>query len=114
MVSLASCTIYKGIKYGNAAVDDYTIFEQDTVNKGADHFTFAELDKGERVLDTMKLRFYHARLDSIYMMSIQESMERINKPAAALIVKNDTIIFEHYLADGTGITNHVPSPLPRQ
>lgn len=96
MASLASCTVYKGIKYGNAAVDDYTIFEQDTVNKDTGHFTFAELDKGERILDTMKLRFYFVRQDSIYMMSIPESMERVNKPAAALIVKNDTIIFEHY------------------
>lgn len=96
MASLASCTVYKGIKYGYAAVDDYTIFEQDTVNKGTGHFTFAELDKGDRILDTMKLSFYFARQDSIYMMSIPESMERVNKPAAALIIKNDTIIFEHY------------------
>ncbi len=94
--SLASCTVYKGLKYGNAAVDDYTIFEQDVVKKGNHSFTFAELPKAERVLDTMKVNFYSARQDSIYRMSIAESMEEINKPAAALIVKNDTIVFEHY------------------
>ena len=96
MMSLAACTLYKGIKYGNAAVDDSEIFEQDTVNKGCRTFTFSELDDDDRVLDTMKLAFYSARQDSIYMMSIAESMERINKPAAALIVKNDTIVCEHY------------------
>lgn len=96
MMSLVACTLYKGIKYGNAAVDDSEIFEQDTVNKGCRTFTFSELDDDDRVLDTMKLAFYSARQDSIYMMSIAESMERINKPAAALIVKNDTIVFEHY------------------
>lgn len=96
MMSLVACTLYKGIKYGNAVVDDSEIFEQDTVNKGCRTFTFSELDDDDRVLDTMKLAFYSARQDSIYMMSIPESMERINKPAAALIVKNDTIVFEHY------------------
>lgn len=96
LISLASCIVYKGIKYGNAAVDDYKIFKQDTVNNGSIVFNFVELDKCKRVLDTMKLGFYSARQDSIYMMSIPESMKRINKPAAALIIKNDTIVFEYY------------------
>lgn len=96
LISLASCIVYKGIKYGNAAVDDYKIFKQDTVNKGSHTFTFAELDKGERMLDTMKFGFYSARQDSIHIMSISESMRRINKPAAALIIRNDTIVFEYY------------------
>lgn len=96
LISLVSCTVYKGIKYGNAAVDDYTIFDQDTVNKGSRIFTFAELDKDKRILDTLKIGFYFVPQDSIYMMSIPEAMKRINKPAAALIVKNDTIVFEHY------------------
>lgn len=96
LISLASCTVYKGIKYGNAAVDDYTIFDQDTVNKGSRICTFAELDKDKRILDTLKIGFYFVPQDSIYMMSIPEAMKRINKPAAALIVKNDTIVFEHY------------------
>ncbi len=93
---LASCTVYKGLKYGNAAVDDYTIFEQDVVNRGPQTFAFAELPEAERVLDTMKVNFYSVRQDSVYWMSIAESMALINKPAAALIVKNDTIVFEHY------------------
>ena len=97
LMSLTSCTvIYRGLKYGNAAVDDYTVFEQDTVDRGFRTFTFAELPESERVLDTMKVGFYHARLDSVYRISIPESMEMIGKPAAALIIRNDTIVFEHY------------------
>ena len=94
MMSLHSC--YKGLKYGNAAVDDYTVFEQDTVHRGPRTFTFSELPETERVLDTMKLNFYLARLDSVCKMSIPESMESCGKPAAALIIRNDTIVFEHY------------------
>lgn len=67
MMSLVACTLYKGIKYGNAAVDDSEIFEQYTVNKGCRTFTFSELDDDDRVLDTMKLAFYSARQDSIYI-----------------------------------------------
>ncbi len=93
---LASCTVYKGLKYGNAAVDDYTIFEQEVIKRGAQTFHFAECPKAERVLDTMKVNFYSAPQDSIYRMSISEAMEKINKPAAALIIKNDTIVYEHY------------------
>ena len=96
MMSLHSCIIYKGLKYGNAAVDDYTVFEQDTVHRGPRTFTFSELPETERVLDTMKLNFYLARLDSVCKMSIPESMESCGKPAAALIIRNDTIVFEHY------------------
>ncbi len=95
-VILASCTVYKGLKYGNAAVDDYTTFEQDVVERGSQTFHFAERPKSERVLDTMKVNFYSAPQDSIYRMSISESMEKTNKPAAALIIKNDTIVYEHY------------------
>ena len=96
IMSLHSCIIYKGLKYGNAAVDDYTVFEQDTVHRGPRTFTFSELPETERVLDTMKLNFYLARLDSVCKMSIPESMESCGKPAAALIIRNDTIVFEHY------------------
>lgn len=96
IILFASCTVYKGIKYGNAAVDDYTVFEQDTVNRGLRTFSFVELPEERRVLDTIKLGFYYAPQDSIYRMSIPEAMKRIGKPAAALIVKNDTIVFEHY------------------
>lgn len=96
IVSSVSCTVYKGIRYGNAAVDDYTVFSQDTVHRGTRTFAFAELNEGERKLDTMKLDFYSARQDSIYRMSIPESMERCGKPAAALVIRNDTIVFEHY------------------
>ena len=97
LMSSASCTVlYRGIKYGHVSVDDYKIFPQDTVKKGSRTFTFAELEKGKRVLDTMKFGFYFPRQDSLYVISIPESMELAGKPAAALIVKNDTIIFEHY------------------
>ena len=96
IMSLDSCIVYKGLKYGNAAVDDYTVFEQDTVHRGPMAFTFPELSETERVLDTMRLNFYLARQDSICRMSIPEAMERTGKPAAALIIRNDTIVFEHY------------------
>ncbi len=93
---LASCTVYRGIKFGNASVDDYTVFEQDVVKRGDAVFEFAEQPEGERVLDTMKLDFYSVRQDSIYRMTINESLERINKPAAVIVIANDTIVYEKY------------------
>lgn len=55
LIALASCTVYKGIKYGNAAVDDYTTFRQDTVNKGSWIFTFAELKKKDPLFDSLRI-----------------------------------------------------------
>jgi hypothetical protein len=44
---LQSCIVTKGIRYGNASVDDYSIFEQDSVINEVHTFRFAEQQHGD-------------------------------------------------------------------
>ena len=92
----SSCTVFRGIKYGNASIDDYTVFEQDVVAKGEQVFEFAQLPENARWLDTIKVGFYSSKLDSTFNVNIYESMEIVDKPAAVVLIQNDTIIYEKY------------------
>lgn len=93
---LQSCVVVKGIRYGNAAVDDYSIFEQDTVFKGTQTVSFAECQERQELLDTLKLEIYRAKKDTLLNLTLKETMDYMDVPSAAVIVQNDTIVFEHY------------------
>ena len=93
---LQSCTVVKGIKYGNAAVDDYSIFEQDTVFNGSQIDRFIECHPNRQVLDTLKLDIYRARKDTMLHLTVKEAMDYVNVPSAAVIIQNDTVVFEYY------------------
>ena len=92
----SSCTVFRVLKHGNPAIDDYKIFEQDTVEKSNTTFSFIELTKNKRILDTLKLDIYRARKHSFQKMTLDESIDYIQKPAAAIIIKDDTIVYEYY------------------
>ena len=95
-IVLSSCASTRALKHGNPTLDDYKIFEQDRVANSERHFTFKELSTNTRFLDTLKLDMYFANSNSFHQMTIGESMEYIGKPSAAIIIKNDTILYEHY------------------
>lgn len=91
-----SCTPFRAVKYGNPTINDYAVFEQDTVTNSINYFAFAECPKNERFLDTLKLDMYFAKSNSFKKMTFEETLDYIGKPAATIIIKNDTIIYEHY------------------
>lgn len=93
---LSSCTITRAVKYGNAAVDDYTVFEQDIIHNGTNRFDFIPKG-GTTTLDTLKLNIYRAKTDTLLHLTISEVMDYFtNTPSAALIIQDDKVIFEHY------------------
>lgn len=96
ILCLPSCVVVRGIKYGNASVDDYTVFNQDTVAKGRYTYNFAENDDGKSCVDTLKFEIYDSKADTLLNLTLREAMDYVNVPSAAIVVKNDAIIFEHY------------------
>lgn len=96
IILLSSCSTFRAIKNGNPAIDDYNVFVQDTVHNSSKVFSFAELPHEERKLNTLPVDVYFAKSDTMKQMTLTEMLEYTAKPAAAFIIKNDTIIYEHY------------------
>lgn len=96
IILLSSCSTFRAIKNGNPAIDDYNVFVQDTVHNSSKVFSFAELPHEERKLNTLSVDVYFAKSDTMKQMTLTEMLEYTAKPAAAIIIKNDTIIYEHY------------------
>ena len=96
LILLSSCSTFRAIKNGNPAIDDYNVFVQDTIHNSSKVFSFAELPHEERRLNTLPVDVYFAKSDTMKQMTLTEMLEYTAKPAAAIIIKNDTIIYEHY------------------
>lgn len=96
VVIISSCTITRAIKYGNAAVDDYTVFEQDIVHNSTHRFNFKPKSE-TTTLDTLKFEVYRAKIDTTLHLTISQLMDYFTDvPSAAIIIQDDNIIFEHY------------------
>lgn len=96
LLLLPSCVVTRSIRYGNASVDDYSIFEQDIVAKGSDTFHFTEKQDAVTLADTLKYEIYLSKSDTLLNVTLKDAMDYINVPSAAIVIQNDTIIFEHY------------------
>lgn len=96
ILCLQSCVVTRGIKYGNASVDDYSIFEQDTVARGLQTFRFADVQLNSTLIDTLKFDIYLSKADTLLNLTLREAMDYYDIPSAAIVVQNDTILFEHY------------------
>lgn len=96
LLLLPSCVVTRGIRYGNASVDDYSIFEQEIVAKGPDTFHFTEKQNTVTLADTLKYEIYLTKSDMLLNVTLKEAMDYINVPSAAIVIQNDTIVFEHY------------------
>ena len=93
---MQSCVVTKSIKYGNASVDDYSVFEQDTVARGLRTFEFADAQQKSPLIDTLKFDIYFSKANTLLDLTLRETMDYIDVPSAAIIIQNDTILFEHY------------------
>lgn len=96
IIFLQSCVVTRGIKYGNASVDDYSIFEQDTVARGLQTFRFADAQQKSALIDTLKFDIYLSKADTLLNLTLRETMDYMDVPSAAIVIQNDTILFEHY------------------
>ena len=96
ILCLQSCVLTKGIKYGNASVDDYTIFDQDTVHKGTNSYNFHEKQQNINLIDTIKFEIYRSKADTLLNLTLRDAMDYYDIPSAAMVIHNDTILFEHY------------------
>ena len=96
ILCLQSCVVTKSIKYGNASVDDYSVFEQDTVARGLRTFEFADAQQKSPLIDTLKFDIYFSKANTLLDLTLRETMDYIDVPSAAIIIQNDTILFEHY------------------
>ena len=96
ILCLQSCVVTKGVKYGNASIDDYTIFEQDTVYKGSFSYNFYEKQQRANLIDTLKFEIYRSKADTLLNLTLRETMDYVDVPSAAIVIQNDTILFEHY------------------
>lgn len=96
LLLLSSCVVTRSIRYGNASVDDYSIFEQDIVTKGSDTYHFTEKQDAVTLADTLKYEIYLSKTDTLLNVTLKDAMDYINVPSAAIVIQNDTIIFEHY------------------
>lgn len=96
ILCLQSCVVTRGIKYGNASVDDYSIFEQDTVVRGLQTFRFADVQLNSTLIDTLKFDIYLSKADTLLNLTLREAMDYYDIPSAAIVIQNDTILFEHY------------------
>ena len=96
IIFLQSCVVTRGIKYGNASVDDYTIFEQDTVARGVQAFKFHEKQQNNTLVDTLRFDIHLSKADTLLNLTLRETMDYMDVPSAAIVIQNDTILFEHY------------------
>ena len=96
VLCLQACTVIRGVKYGNASIDDYTIFEQDTVYKGSFSYDFYEKQQCANLIDTLKFEIYRSKADTLLNLTLRETMDYVDVPSAAIVIQNDTILFEHY------------------
>ena len=96
VLCLQSCVVTRGIKYGNASVDDYTVFEQDTVARGVQAFKFHEKQQNNALIDTLRFDIHLSKADTLLNLTLRETMDYMDVPSAAIVIQNDTILFEHY------------------
>ena len=96
VLCLQSCVVTKSIKYGNASVDDYSVFEQDTVARGLRTFEFANAQQNNALIDTLRFDIHLSKADTLLNLTLRETMDYMEVPSAAIVIQNDTILFEHY------------------
>lgn len=93
---ISSCAATRAIRYGNPTIESRNVFDCDTILNGDETFHFAELPNDKRILDHTPLDIYSTKSDTFRRMTLNEAIDYVGKPAATIIIKNDTIIYEHY------------------
>jgi CubicO group peptidase (beta-lactamase class C family) len=88
---LSSCTVmYRGIRYGNADIDDYQVFDTYPLSQSENPFQFHV--KNTKLVDTFNIKFNYKgntynQIDSLLNNTSTRSF---------LVIKNDSILYEKY------------------
>lgn len=70
ILCLQSCVVTKSIKYGNASVDDYSVFEQDTIARGLRTFEFADAQQKSPLIETLKFDIYFSKANTLLDLTL--------------------------------------------
>lgn len=92
-VVMQSCIAYRFVGHGAEGIDDFETFPTDTIHASEEPFRFV---KGEcPMLDTLRLKV--ARLEEpLTLRQMIDTLDSKDSSAGMVIVRNDTILFEHY------------------
>ena len=63
---------------------------------GGHTFNFLEKQQNTTLVDTFKFKIYVSKADILLHLTRREAMDYVDVPSAAIVIHNDTIIFEHY------------------
>lgn len=92
-VAMQSCIAYRFLGHGAEGIDDFETFPTDTIHASDEPFRFAV---GEcPLLDTLRLEV--ARVEEpLTLRQMIDTLDSKHPSAGMVIVRNDTILFEHY------------------
>ncbi len=91
-IGCSSCVAWRFIGHGTEGIDDFKTFPTDTVRPAAEPFRFVKAEHS--VLDTMKVGHYQKT--PITLRQMIDTLSGKNPSAGMVVVRNDTILFEHY------------------
>lgn len=92
VASCSSCILWRLAGHGTEGIDDFKTFPTDTVRPAAEPFRFVKAEQS--VLDTMRLGHYLTT--PITLRQMIDTLSGRNPSAGVVVVRNDTILFEHY------------------
>ncbi len=90
--NLASCVAWRFIGHGTEGIDDFKTFPTDTVHPAGEPFRFVKAEHS--MLDTLRLGHYNKT--PLTLRQMIDTLSGRNPSAGALVMRNDTILFEHY------------------
>lgn len=93
VLAMQSCIAYRFVGHGAEGIDDFETFPTDTIHAPETPFRFAKA--ACPLLDTLRLQV--ARVDEpLTLRQMIDTLDSKNPSAGMVIVRNDTILFEHY------------------
>lgn len=88
----SACTLYRGIVHGGPGIEDHRIFAQDLIQTGDSVFRFTA-GKSKK-LEFQKMKFLKS--GKVVANVPLDTLLTYSKTTAFLIIRNDSILFEHY------------------
>lgn len=90
---MQSCVAYRFLGHGAEGIDDFETFPTDTIHASGEPFRFV---KGAcPVLDTLRLKVARSE-EPLTLRQMIDTLDSKSPSAGIVIVRNDTILFEHY------------------
>lgn len=92
LLSITSCTLYRGIAHGAPGIEDYKLFENDTIKRGDEAWHFAK--GSDRYIDSSLWRRFE-KGKTVAVCTI-DSLFTYSKSTAFVIIRNDSVLLERY------------------